>query len=619
MRYLDFLEQKVLLERLVIGLEEPVLVKGLGELQAKIDSGNGGYNVIHGTDFHQQGNVLMFTTHDSFGHEKKISAKIIDDIEVNMGGGNIEKRPVIELDIKFGGEDYKKIPFSVSDRSSNTNPILISKGFVENELEALIDVGAKNISNDGIDVIYGESWLRGGDNVDLFSPVKKVTKGVANGVKGIAKGTKDLVKGTYNVGKTLTKDGAGITKGLYNAGKTVVGDGAGIAKGLYNAGKTLGQDVADVGGFLWNKGANAVNWVKSLRGTQKIAKSVIQKEKLFKKDVSVIRGKITTSPLISKLSKINDIDLNSTIIPNWANIKFDKIPIIPITSFMCDKGGNEKDIIAGCEQKREYWKKLIQQAKVITKELKQQNQQNIEEQEEEINLFESLTLLEALLILEEVQTSDIEQQPTEEHSIDNFEEAQTDFENLHNFALWFIPFSNAVNPQYKQNLANIEKELTPLNEKYKELLKNNQPLAFGEENLKKLKELKQQKEKLESAIKSAETNVNPNSEKEVKEFLKNADSILVKLFSMGEINPEKTTPIINNLASNLITQGIQGFFVMGFTNDEERDYHFFEDLKSIAYEKTQPSENQTEDNPQESEEESWINGKLKGLKDKGLI
>ena len=150
MKYIDFLEQKVLLERLVIGLEEPVLIKGLGELSAKIDSGNGGYNVIHGTDFHQQGNELMFTTHDSFGHEKKIQATIIDTIEVNMGGGNIESRPVIELDIKFAGEDYKKIPFSVSDRSTNTNPILISKGFVENELEALIDVGAKNISKDGV-------------------------------------------------------------------------------------------------------------------------------------------------------------------------------------------------------------------------------------------------------------------------------------------------------------------------------------------------------------------------------------------------------------------------------------------------------------------------------------
>ena len=91
------------------------------------------------------------------GNEKKIQAKVIDTIEVNMGGGNIENRPVIELDIKFAGEDYKKIPFSVSDRSTNTNPILISKGFVQDELEALIDVGATNISNDGIDVVYGES------------------------------------------------------------------------------------------------------------------------------------------------------------------------------------------------------------------------------------------------------------------------------------------------------------------------------------------------------------------------------------------------------------------------------------------------------------------------------
>lgn len=600
MTLLEQLETKVLLERLVIGLEEPILVKGLGELQAKIDSGNGGFNVIHGTDFHQQGDVLMFTTHDSFGHEKKISAKIIDDIEVNMGGGNIEKRPVIELDIKFAGEDYKKIPFSVSDRSSNTHPILISKGFVENELEALIDVGAKNISNDGVDVVYGESalsnianWLKGGDNVSLTAPV-------TNTIKKVGKGAKNLTKNVPNV-----------IRGIYNAGKTVVGDGASITKGLYNAGKKVTQDATDAGGFLWEKGENAVNLIKSLRGTQKIAKGIIQKEKLFKKDESDIRGKITTSTIISKISKINDIDLNSTIIPNWTKINFDNIPIIPITSFMCDKGGNEKDIINGCEHKRELWKKVIQQAKVITKKIKQQNQQIVEEQEEEIDLFESLTLLEASLILEdnEEQTTS---QTSEDQSIETFEEAQTDFENLHNFALWFIPFSNAVNPQYKQNLDNIEKELTPLVEKYKELLKINQAVSFGEENLKQLTKLKQQKQKLESTIKSAESTVNPESEQEVKNFLKSTDSILVKLFSMGEINPEKTTPIINTLASNLITQGIQGFFVMGFTTGEDRDYHFFEDLKSIAYKKKQSSE--TQKSAAAEEEELWINSKLQLLK-----
>lgn len=226
MTYLDYLEQKVLLERLVIGLEEPVLIKGLGELSAKIDSGNGGYNVIHGTDFHQQGNELMFTTHDSFGHEKKIQATVIDTIEVNMGGGNIENRPVIELDIKFAGEDYKKIPFSVSDRSTNTNPILISKGFVENELEALIDVGATNISHDGIDVIYGESLTK---------------NDVINGAGTVA-------KAGWNAGKSLTK-------GLWGGLKTL---GAGLAKG-----------------DTWLKGGDNVSLLDPIKGAASITKDVV--------------------------------------------------------------------------------------------------------------------------------------------------------------------------------------------------------------------------------------------------------------------------------------------------------------------------------------------------------
>ena len=225
MTYLDFLEnyfdKKVLLERLVIGLEEPVLIKGLGELSAKIDSGNGGYNVIHGTDFHQQGSELMFTTHDSFGNEKKIQAKVIDTIEVNMGGGNIESRPVIELDIKFGGEDYKKIPFSVSDRSSNSNPILISKGFVENELEALIDVGAMNISNDGIDVVYGESTTI---SEGIWSALGKAATGAANVGSAIAKGTAktagDIKRGAQTFGNAYSR----TMKGISNFGKWLSGD-----------------------------------------------------------------------------------------------------------------------------------------------------------------------------------------------------------------------------------------------------------------------------------------------------------------------------------------------------------------------------------------------------------
>jgi hypothetical protein len=143
-----------------------------------------------------------------------------------MGGGNIENRPVIELDIKFAGEDYKKIPFSVSDRSTNTNPILISKGFVENELEALIDVGATNISNDGIDVIYGESLTK---------------NDVINGAGTVA-------KAGWNAGKSLTK-------GLWGGLKTL---GAGLAKG-----------------DTWLKGGDNVSLLDPIKGAASITKDVV--------------------------------------------------------------------------------------------------------------------------------------------------------------------------------------------------------------------------------------------------------------------------------------------------------------------------------------------------------
>lgn len=139
---------------MVIGLEEPILIKGIGELLAKIDSGNSGYNVIHGEDFVIQGNILNFKTVNKDGDERRVSKKIKETLRVNIGGGHIQERPVIEMDVKFGGEDYKKVLFSVTDRSDNEHKVLISKDFVGKELDALIDVTKDNISDDNINVEY---------------------------------------------------------------------------------------------------------------------------------------------------------------------------------------------------------------------------------------------------------------------------------------------------------------------------------------------------------------------------------------------------------------------------------------------------------------------------------
>lgn len=305
MTYLDYLEQKVLLERLVIGLEEPVLIKGLGELSAKIDSGNGGYNVIHGTDFHQQGSELMFTTHDSFGHDKKIQATVIDTIEVNMGGGNIESRPVIELDIKFAGEDYKKIPFSVSDRSSNTNPILISKGFVENELEALIDVGAMNISHDKIDVVYGESNM--------------------------------LDEGFFNPGDST------ILQGMKKAGEKYNSAMGKIA----NFGKWLGGD------------AKMGDWLPEPSVTKKdkgMAAQIAKASENENKDATEIQTKMNNLTVAKKLKKDPKLDTTNNNVNELVdgNAKYGNLPVCLVTSHMMCKGAAaDKSEIKGLEKDRE--------------------------------------------------------------------------------------------------------------------------------------------------------------------------------------------------------------------------------------------------------------------------
>lgn len=166
---------RLTLEKMVIGLEEPILVKGIGELISKIDSGNGGYNVIHGEDFILQGDILNFKTRNKDGEERRVSKKVKNTIKINIGGGHIQERPVVELDIKFGGSDYKKIPFSVCDRSGNEHQVLISKDFVGNELEALIDVNKNNISSDNINVKYVNEGF-----VDMMNTIAHGTEGMRN-------------------------------------------------------------------------------------------------------------------------------------------------------------------------------------------------------------------------------------------------------------------------------------------------------------------------------------------------------------------------------------------------------------------------------------------------------
>jgi hypothetical protein len=137
-------------EKAVLGLIEFFDVDGVGKIPSKLDSGNGAYNVIHGEDIQIQGNKVLFKTVNN----KHLMKDKVDDITINVGAGNTEQRPVVNFDLKIGNKEYKDIPFSVGNRSTNLFKILVSKDFIEKELDALIDVSQENIADREDEVNY---------------------------------------------------------------------------------------------------------------------------------------------------------------------------------------------------------------------------------------------------------------------------------------------------------------------------------------------------------------------------------------------------------------------------------------------------------------------------------
>tara|TARA_R100000908_G_C3701103_1_gene111559 strand:+ start:275 stop:721 length:447 start_codon:yes stop_codon:yes gene_type:complete len=138
------------IEKQVLGLIEFFDVDSIGKIPSKLDSGNGAYNVIHGEDIQVQGNKVHFKTVNN----KRLMKDKVDEIIINVGAGNTEKRNVVNFDLKIGNKEFRDIPFSIGDRTTNLYKILVSKDFIENELDALIDVSQENIASREDEVDY---------------------------------------------------------------------------------------------------------------------------------------------------------------------------------------------------------------------------------------------------------------------------------------------------------------------------------------------------------------------------------------------------------------------------------------------------------------------------------
>lgn len=355
LNFLGKLEMGLQLERLVIGIEEPILVKDLGEIMAKIDSGNGGYNVIHGEDITYQGNQVLFLTYDGAGNPRRMSKKLKEELEVHIGGGIIQKRPVIELDIKFANEDYKKIPFSVTDRTENTHRILISKDFVEKTIDALIDVGAKNISNLNYDVDY--------------EPVHE-----ANDFKGLtidnaqSAPSEEKNPGILKKAANKTKEVYNKTKKAYNKTNSFLDKAADFAEKFAPHGQLFSSDGDD------NKKKNE----EVVNAWKTPAKIFANYKEFYKKDQELIKSKIITNDAIRQELEKGD---QSNILVKDGKILANRLKGISVFSYLLKKGdagpvGKNGSPIKGQEQRRELWFKFNNDSKKALKAMQKQDEKD---------------------------------------------------------------------------------------------------------------------------------------------------------------------------------------------------------------------------------------------------
>jgi len=127
---IDFLADKEnwIRSRKTVGFREAVGIKGIGDIVAKFDTGNGGaantltYDKI---DISKDKKSVKWELGD-----KKFENDIIGFSEPEVGE-DTHRRPIIELDITFSGKTYNDVYVCLGDRTDKSTPILINRKFME--------------------------------------------------------------------------------------------------------------------------------------------------------------------------------------------------------------------------------------------------------------------------------------------------------------------------------------------------------------------------------------------------------------------------------------------------------------------------------------------------------
>lgn len=109
------------------GFIEKLTIESIGEMDAKLDTGNGSYCVIHADKWEIKDGYVTWS-HNGKEYEHKV-----ETVKKFMRGGvrcEEELRPVVLLNITFNGDTYKDVKFTISNREKMATPILMNRNFL---------------------------------------------------------------------------------------------------------------------------------------------------------------------------------------------------------------------------------------------------------------------------------------------------------------------------------------------------------------------------------------------------------------------------------------------------------------------------------------------------------
>jgi ribosomal protein S6--L-glutamate ligase len=127
---IDFLSDKTnwIRSRRVIGFREVVTIPGVGDIVGKFDTGNGSMSCSMTYDKAKLSEDEKTVDWELGG--KSYTNKVIGFANAEVGDQH-HRRPIIELDISFGGKTYKAVHVSLVDRKEKSTKFLANRKFME--------------------------------------------------------------------------------------------------------------------------------------------------------------------------------------------------------------------------------------------------------------------------------------------------------------------------------------------------------------------------------------------------------------------------------------------------------------------------------------------------------